>query len=657
MNARFLHCTVLAFLVSIGVALALPVDDPRDQGLDERTHEQMRNLVDVRDLATAFRVEDGGIVFDLGGLDTLLDGRPFDAGTVAGRLCVGPWPFEERDTEFDHRRFRLCSDVEGARGRLRLEELFKPALNSESWTDGGSVLVRLDLVQVREGRDEPLLRADVPLRFRGAPGALEPAPTVIEGPLASRVDSRRPESVWLAFALDRPCAATLVVEDGGAVRRTDLPPGVRHEVEVPSAGPGARCRIEIGGEAATPWRPLPRPVPAGADVRVAYTGDCREGEGFGDREYMGVNLDALERLTALVWNSGAQALLFGGDLINGYTSDPADFRTQLWAFKQACAGFWSSRPVYPAMGNHDSLIRLFHGQGLSWVGLDRWPYDTASAEALFGQVFCNPLDAPLAAPGRPPDLETVYTVQTGSVLAICFNNNWWMSSHADRFGGCPEGVLLDDQLEWIEAALAAAEADPTVKHVLLYAQEPVFPCGGHLKDAMWYRGNNAVRARERRGSELVAVSAGVVDGRNRLVRAVGASPKVAAVLGSDEHAYCRLRITPETPVGDMARDDADGDGRIDAAAGESPGPLGGLARAVWFLTSGGGGAPYYSDEPAPWNSWWKARQAEGSREGYFFTSQENVLLFDAEGDRLRLTVLNSFGETIDRVPDLHAGPN
>lgn len=652
-----LAAAMLALLATTAIR-ALPVIDPREEGFEERQHEQVRNMLSIETLVSSFHAEEGEVVFELAGVDTLLDGRAFDPASVVGRLCIGPWPFEARDTEFDHRRFRVCADVKAGRGALPLKRLFRPSLNSEGWTDGGTVLVRLQLDLAQAGQDERLLSADVPLRFRGVPGAFEPAPTVIEGPLACLVDSRRRERVTVSFVLDRPMAATVVLDDGGELTRIQSPAGRRHEVELAGLHPesGARCFVELDGEAACQWVHVPVAPAPSADVRVAYTGDCREGVGFGDREYMGVNLDALERITALIWNAGAEALFFGGDLINGYTSVPEDFRTQLWAFKQATSGFWKSRPVYPAMGNHDSLIRLFRGPGLPWVGMDRWPYEEAGAEALFGVAFCNPLDGPTAAPGRPSYAESVYTVQTGSVLTICFNNNWWMSSHSSRFGGCPEGLLLDDQLAWIERALGAAQADPTVKHVLLFAQEPVFPCGGHLKDAMWYSGDNTVRAWEATAAGLVPVSAGVVDVRNRLVRAVAATPKVAAVLGSDEHAYCRLRITPETPAGDPARDDLDGDGRIDASKGETPGPIGGLDRAVWFLTSGGGGAPYYSDEPAPWNTWWKERTTDGGRDGYFFTSQENVLLFDAEGDRLRLTVLNSFGEEIDRVEDLHKGP-
>ena len=61
----------------------------------------------------------------------------------------------------------------------------------------------------------------------------------------------------------------------------------------------------------------------------------------------------------LAYQKGADLFLFGGDLVNGYTSYTEDFRMQLQAWKQAFAGIWRNRPVYPAMGNHKTLVNVF----------------------------------------------------------------------------------------------------------------------------------------------------------------------------------------------------------------------------------------------------------------------------------------------------------
>jgi len=94
---------------------------------------------------------------------------------------------------------------------------------------------------------------------------------------------------------------------------------------------------------------------------------------------MGVNHLTFGRLASLAYRREADFLLFGGDLFNGYTSSVEDFEAQLFSWKRALSGFWHERAVYPAMGNHESLLRVFNGGD---IRLDRWPYATDSAEAL-----------------------------------------------------------------------------------------------------------------------------------------------------------------------------------------------------------------------------------------------------------------------------------
>jgi hypothetical protein len=74
-----------------------------------------------------------------------------------------------------------------------------------------------------------------------------------------------------------------------------------------------------------------------------------------------------------------------------------------------------------------------------------------------------------------------------------------------------------------------------------------------------------------------------------------------------------------------------------------------LKRPLWFLI-GGGASPYYAKEPTPWASWWEARP--DAARGSFYTSQEALLLFDADERGMSLRVLNPFGEEVDRVENL-----
>ena len=75
-----------------------------------------------------------------------------------------------------------------------------------------------------------------------------------------------------------------------------------------------------------------------------------------------------------------------------------------------------------------------------------------------------------------------------------------------------------------------------------------------------------------------------------------------------------------------------------------------LKRAVWYITCGGGGAPYYAEEPTPWNTWWRRRKQ--TREGYAFSSQENVIIFRTSEDGVSMRTVTPHGSVIDRWDDL-----
>jgi hypothetical protein len=368
---------------------------------------------------------------------------------------------------------------------------------------------------------------------------------------------------------------------------------------------------------------------------------------------MGVNMADASALAALAFRKGARFLIAGGDFIDGYSTSPEDLRTQFWAAKQALAGFWRERQVFPVIGNHDASIEAFAKPGPWPAALDRRPYATDSTEAVFSDVFPVADNGPVPSdPGRPAYRGTVYSTRQGAVRLIVFNDNYWISDEPKTLGGAPVGYMFPDQLSWIESELRAADADPRTKAVILAGHCPALPSAGHVKEAMFHDGDNNPRAYVWRDGTLRGERTGMLEARNRLLRAAASSPKVAAVLGSDEHAYHRVRLDGSVPVGDPARDDVNGDGRIDWKGREPASPLSELKNPVWYVTSGGGGAPYYSEQPSPWSNYWKARK--NPAEGYRFSSQQNILVFNWDGAALAMTALNPQGEVIDEIPDLFA---
>jgi hypothetical protein len=309
----------------------------------------------------------------------------------------------------------------------------------------------------------------------------------------------------------------------------------------------------------------------------------------------------------------------------------------LKGWKQALAGFWRSNPVYPAMGNHETLLNVFDDNSAGGLSLDKWPYETDSAEAVFAQEFYNPLNGPpVSDPRRPTYKENVYEFQYGPVLCIAFNNNYWWTTNEkiSEYGGSPEGYIMEDQLQWVEEALADAETDPTIKYIVLFAQEPVFPCGGHVGDSMWWDGDNNLRAHTFTDGEVVPDGEGMIDVRNRFWGAIANSSKVAAVLAGDEHEYHRLLVDSKTPVGVMPADDTDGDGVLDQY---SPNPD--FKYPVWQLTAGTAGAPYYAREETPW-------------EPVMLSSQHGYILFKADSEKISATFYSTTGQAVDHVDDL-----
>jgi hypothetical protein len=114
------------------------------------------------------------------------------------------------------------------------------------------------------------------------------------------------------------------------------------------------------------------------------------------------------------------------------------------------------------------------------------------------------------------------------------------------------------------------------------------------------------------------------------------------------------------PVGVPERDDDNGDGWINFYGKDTDGdgtpeekegasPLTDLSYPVWYFVGGGFGAPFYAEEPTPWNQYWNRR---GGREEYYYSSQANILIFSVEGSKISVQVLNPYLEEIDRVDDL-----
>ncbi|MCL4233245.1 MAG: hypothetical protein KJ042_01870, partial [Deltaproteobacteria bacterium] len=169
-----------------------------------------------------------------------------------------------------------------------------------------------------------------------------------------------------------------------------------------------------------------------------------------------------------------------------------------------------------------------------------------------------------------------------------------------------EGYVMDDQFAWMVRVFDEAKNDSRIDHVFLVAQEAMYPNGGHVADAMWYRGgdpadNDGIDRRY------------VVARRDEIWRAFVGTGKAAAAIFGDEHNYNRTWIGSD----------------LDPSYGGG----------AWQIISGGAGAPYYAPETnVPWAKFVKT-----------FSARENWALFRVKGSHVEIEVRSFAGELIDRA--------
>ena len=364
-----------------------------------------------------------------------------------------------------------------------------------------------------------------------------------------------------------------------------------------------------------------------------YGSDSRGGQGGGERNFSGPNAYIIRRLMAVSSSRNAAFMQFTGDLVSGYSNSPDALTFELANWKRAIEPQAHWMPVYTGMGNHDSVLRDFAGPGARSVRLDRFPYDTMSAEAVFARELVNPENGPASEDGAAydPDPSTVdfpsyrrnvYWFQYDNAAMVVLNSDYWYAPSialVPDTGGNLHGYLMDQQMAWLEKTLDELERNRTVDHVFLTVHTPVFPNGGHVGDAMWYGGNNTPRATVA-GKPLAK---GIIERRDDLLGLIQAHPKVLAVLTGDEHNYNRTRLDATVPIYPPSW----------------TGAKVALARPFFQINNGAAGAPYYAQDVTPWSA-----AVSG------FSTQHAICLFIVEGPHVRLETVNPETlEVLDRV--------
>ena len=423
----------------------------------ERDDYGIRNQITSKELQAAISDGDAdGLKLDLTGITTLLDGTEIDPTKIYGEVTVGPWPFESKETDYNYKRYRRTQNVESGQGLINTSYFLEDKQNSEDWTDEGTVAVRVTLYLEEEGPDKFIGTYDTYTAFRLEGETTKKLASFAEPPKVNLITSDDPSTMVISFETAEATDAVVKVKGVG----TFTSEGVNHEVQITGLAPDTEYEysVKIGDndraiglpESSFTTAPEKGKLPKDGRIGVMFMSDSREGEpAQGMQAFMGVNAATLERGVNLGFQKDADLMIFGGDLINGYTVSPEDYAQQFNAFKQTVNGYGASRPVYAAMGNHESLLRNYDDGSSRGISIDRFDdkgsYDTESSEAVFADEFVNPNNGPKPSePHRPSYDENVYSFQHGPVKYIAFNNNYWVSYASDRVGGAPEGYMFQD---------------------------------------------------------------------------------------------------------------------------------------------------------------------------------------------------------------------
>ncbi|GJM30350.1 MAG: hypothetical protein DHS20C17_29850 [Cyclobacteriaceae bacterium] len=549
-------------------------------------------------------------------------GIDFNFGPVNGTLVFGFIPYG--DSRHPHPVYRSSVSIVDGLATIDIAGRLKGRYDMIGWevSKKGTIGYRV----VDESGD---FLYDGIVSFAGN-GPFEVVTTMVEGPFVNMVT---PVSVVISFTVNEESTAIVKVADTPFESKSSIV----HEVKIDGLTPDTEYPYEVlvgGNRFQFSFKTAPEPG-SRKPFTFSYASDSRAGLGGGERNLLGANFYIMKKIMALNTTRQVAFMQFTGDLINGYRNNVEETNVQYANWKRSVQPFAHYFPVYATMGNHEALTRQFYSEEERvFISVDRFPYETESAEAVFAANFVNHTNGPASEDGAvydpdpekidfPSYSENVFYYSYDNVGVIVLNSDYWFSPSSQNIqfvSGGLHGYIMDNQLAWLSEVLELFEQDKNIDHVFTTQHTPMFPNGGHVSDDMWYNGNNTWRPYVA-GKPL---EKGIIERRDQILDLlVNKSSKVIAVLTGDEHNYARTEIGPSTVI----------------HPADYPHEKVKLSRTIYQINNGAAGAPYYAQEETPWTPFVSG-----------FTTQNALVFFNIDGENISMEVLNP--DTLEKFDQL-----
>jgi len=455
--------------------------------------------------------------------------------------------------------------------------------------------------------------------------------TITEGPFINQLEANQ---VIISFNTNFEAIAQ--IEINGKIYQ-DENPTTQHEILINDLKPSTKYDYAViaGNDKQSYSFETAPALGSRTNFTFAYASDSRNGQGGGERNLFGANFYIMKKMLALATQQKVKFMQFTGDLITGYSTEAGEMDLQYANWKRAVEPFAHYFPIYTTMGNHEALNFFFSpdasGSYRNSYSIDKFPFKTESAEAIYGKNFVNYQNGPESEDGAvydpnpnqmdfPSYKENVYFYTYDNVAMVVLNSDYWYAPSTSKIPHSSGGLhayIMDMQFEWLEQTIQDLENNANIDHIFITEHTPFFPNGGHVKDDMWYNGSNEPRP-------FVAgkpLEKGIIERRDELLDLlINRSSKVRAILTGDEHNYARTEISPE----------------INIYPEDWQGEEVQISRTIWQINNGAAGAPYYAQEQTPWTDW-----VQG------FTTQNALVLINVSGESIIVQVLNP--DTLEEV--------